>query len=88
MKELTFKCWAKAQIAKQQIKENVKDLFSEEKGGADSLIIAIVLIVIVVAIAVIFKDQIGAWVNSLFGEANAELSNVNDVSAVSTVAMT
>lgn len=73
MQDLAFKCWAKAQIAKQQLKDGVRDFFTEECGGADSLIIAIVLIVIVVAIAVIFKDQIASWVQDLFNAANEDI---------------
>lgn len=79
MQNLAFKCWTRAQIAKQQAKESIKDFFSEEKGGADSLIIAIVLIVIVVAIAIIFRDQISNWVNSLFNSANDTLGDADTV---------
>lgn len=69
MQDVMFKCWAKAQIAKQQAKQNIKSFFSEET-GAEGLIIAIVLIVIAVAIAVVFRDQISNWVNDLFTAAD------------------
>ena len=74
MQDLAFKFWAKAQIAKQQAKESVKNFFSEEKGGADTLIIAIILIVVVVAVAIIFKDKIFEWVNNLISSGDEQLS--------------
>ena len=77
MQDLAFKCWAKAQIAKQQVKEGVKNFFSEEKGGADTLVIAIILIVVVVAVAIIFREQIYNWVTELFNMANEDLNNAN-----------
>lgn len=76
MQDVMFKCWAKAQIAKQQAKQGIKSFFSEEAGGADSLIIAIVLIVIVVAIAVVFREQIANWVTALFKSANEDVGGV------------
>ncbi|MGN0656024.1 MAG: hypothetical protein ACI4KR_04465 [Ruminiclostridium sp.] len=76
MKEFTFKCWMKAQMAKQDIKNGFKSLVSEEKGGADSLIIAIIIIVIVVAIGIIFRDQIGAWVSTLFDRGSQEINQI------------
>lgn len=74
MQDLAFKCWAKAQIAKQQVKEGIKNFFSEENGGADTLIIAIILIVVVVAVAIIFKDKIFEWVNNLISSGDEQLS--------------
>lgn len=76
MQDVMFKCWAKAQIAKQQAKQNIKSFFSEEKGGADTLIIAIIIIVIVIAIAVLFREQIYNWVSKLFTDANESFAGV------------
>ena len=70
MKEFTFKCWMKAQMAKQGIKNKLNSLMSEEEGGADSLIIAIIIIIILIALAVIFREQLGAMIGKLFGKAN------------------
>ena len=75
MKEFTFKCWMKAQMAKQDIKNGFKNLVSEENGGADSLIIAIIIIVIVVAVAVIFKDAIWGWIQTLIGNGTEQINN-------------
>jgi len=75
MQDVMFKCWAKAQIAKQQAKQNIKNFFSEEKGGADSLIIAIILIVVVVAIAIVFREDLGKMVSNLFQRANNDIDN-------------
>lgn len=80
MKDLTFKCWAKAQYAKQRLKMGAKSFLEDENGGADSIIIAIVIIVIVLAIAFIFRDQIGQWVSALF-KAGTDTINNNDVTS-------
>lgn len=75
MQDVMFKCWAKAQIAKQQAKQNIKSFFSGENGGADSLVIAIVLIVIVIAVGAIFREQIKSFVENLFGAAESKFEN-------------
>lgn len=79
MKEFTFKCWAKAQVARQQAKlkleEMAADFRSEERGGADSIVIAIVIIVIVLALAIVFRTQIANWVNALFGKGSQDLNS-------------
>lgn len=76
MQDVMFKCWAKAQIAKQQAKQNIKNFFSEEKGGADTLIIAVVIIVIVIAAGIIFRDELGGWLETLFGKAENQINEV------------
>lgn len=83
MQDVMFKCWAKAQIAKQQAKQNIKSFFSEET-GAEGLIVAIVLIVIAVAVAVIFRDQISSWVSKLFAAGNASLESATEAPKITT----
>lgn len=84
MQDVMFKCWAKAQIAKQQAKQGIKSFFSEEAGGADSLIIAIIIIVIVVAIAIVFRDQLSNWVNALFGAGSEVVKGATEAPSVTT----
>lgn len=76
MQDVMFKCWAKAQIAKQQAKQNIKSFFSEEN-GAEGLIVAIILIVIVIAIAVVFREQIFGWVEKLFKAGDDDFNSVD-----------
>ncbi len=78
MQDLAFKCWAKAQIAKQQVKEGVKSFFSEEKGGADTIIIAVILIVVVLAVAVIFRKQIFKWFDDLMAAGQESMADIKD----------
>lgn len=84
MQDVMFKCWVKAQVAKQQAKQGIRNLFTEETGGADSLIIAIIIIVIVVAIAIVFRDQLSNWVNALFGAGNDVVKGVTQAPSVTT----
>lgn len=79
-----FKCWVKTQVAKQQAKQGVKDFFSEEKGGADSLIIAIVIIVVVVALGVVFREQLSNWVSDLFKAGEDQMNSATEAPKVST----
>lgn len=76
MKDIAFKMWCKAQLAKQQI----KDRFISEEGGADGIIIAIIIIIIVVALGIVFRDQIGNWFNTLAQGANTEITNAASAS--------
>lgn len=71
MKDLAFKMWCKAQFAKQQIKER----FTSEEGGADGIIIAIIIIIIVVALGIVFRDQIGQWFTDLATSADSQIGN-------------
>ncbi len=71
MKDLAFRMWCKAQFAKQQIKER----FTSEDGGADGIIIAIIIIIIVVALGIVFRDQIGKWFSDLAGAANDQIGD-------------
>lgn len=76
MKDLTFRMWCKAQFAKQQVKER----FTSEDGGADGIIIAIIIIIIVVALGIVFREQIGKWFNTLAEGANNEINQANSAS--------
>lgn len=77
MQDLAFKCWVKAQVAKQQVKEGVKNFFSEENGGADTIIIAVILIVVVIAVAVVFREQIFGFFEKLMGAAKEDIDNTD-----------
>lgn len=66
MKDLAFKAWCKAQYAKQR----AKDMFTSEEGGADTVIIAIIIVVVVLGLAVVFREQIWGWFNSLTSDAS------------------
>lgn len=83
MKNFMNRCWIRAQIAKSAAREKTdalrRELLSEE-GGADTIIIAIIIIVIVVSLGVIFRDQLGEWIGTLFGQASDQ---INDDFAVS-----
>ncbi len=68
MKELAFKCWVKAQMAKQNIKEGITTLKSEETGGADGIVIAVIILIIVIALAAIFHDAIFSFVGDLMDQ--------------------
>ncbi|MBR1432583.1 Flp1 family type IVb pilin [Ruminococcus sp.] len=72
MKKMAFRCWVKSQMAKQKLHKKAEDLLSEECGGADSIVIAVIIIIIVIALAVIFREQIIAFVQSLFGKATED----------------
>lgn len=75
MEKLMFKAWVKAQSAKQRAKEGVRNLFASEDGGADGIIIAVIIIIIVVALGIAFREQIGKWINTLFGNATDEINS-------------
>lgn len=66
--ELAFSAWCKAQYAKQK----VKDYFTSEEGGTESIIIAVVLVVLVLALAIAFRKQIWQWFNNLTDQANTD----------------
>lgn len=77
MKNFMNRCWIRAQIAKTAAKAKAEALRGEllsEEGGADSIIIAIVIIVIVVSLGIIFREQIGQWVTSLFQQGSDEIN--------------
>lgn len=78
MQDLAFKCWVKAQVAKQQVKEGVKNFFSEENGGADTIIIAVILIVIVLAVAVVFRETIFGWFTDLLKAGDGDMGTLGD----------
>lgn len=73
LRTLAFNAWVKAQMAKQKI----KDHFSSEEGGADSIIIAVIIIIVVIALAVIFRKQIFGWFDKLSSEASSAIDNAN-----------
>lgn len=78
MKKLELKLWIASQNAKETVKKkfmSFKNTFAEEDGGPEAIIIGIILIIIVVALAIIFRDQLSSWVNSLMGKANDELGD-------------
>lgn len=75
MKNITYKAWAKAQMIKQSVKENFNSFLHDEQGDAGPIIIGVIVIVIAVGLAIIFRDQLGAWLSSLFGHATEEMSN-------------
>lgn len=77
MQKIMYRAWVKAQMAKQSAKEEAKKFFVSEDGGADGIIIAVIIIIVVVALGIIFRDQIGSWLNTLFGIADEAISNVN-----------
>ena len=70
MKNITYKAWVKARVAKNSIKK----FFSSEKGGSE-IVILVILLVIAVALAIIFRDQLAAWLDSLFNAANDDIEN-------------
>ena len=55
----------KGMIAKEAMKESVRDFFKKESGEVNVVAI-IVLIAVAIAIALIFKDQLTGLVNILF----------------------
>ena len=71
MNKIMFNAWVKAQMAKQ----SVKDYMKSEKGGADTIIIAVMIILVVVALAVIFRKQITGWFNDIMGKTSEEMSD-------------
>ncbi len=78
MKKAMFNVWAKSQIAKQTVKDKsaaVRNAFLEEDGGPEAIIIAIIMIIIVVALAIVFREQIGNWVNDLFQAGEDQINN-------------
>lgn len=77
MKDLTFKMWCKAQFARQQVSER----FTSEEGDASGIIIAIIMIIIVVALAIVFRDQIGNWFNKLVGQADPMMDGLDQTPA-------
>lgn len=72
MKELAFKCWVRSQMVKQKIRDEAKNLYSEECGGTESIIIAVILIIIVIALAIIFRTEIEKFVKGLFSKAEED----------------
>lgn len=65
-KLLAFVCFAEAKI---------KDFFNEEKGAVD--IVAIVVIIgVAVLLAIVFKDQLGGLISSLFSTITGNASDV------------
>ncbi|MGN1120289.1 MAG: hypothetical protein ACI4Q4_08010 [Oscillospiraceae bacterium] len=72
MKDMMFKAWVKAQMAKQ----SAKDFFTSEEGGADSIIIAVVIIIAVIALGVLFREQIFGWFNSLTGKVDEQIEGI------------
>ncbi len=73
MQKIMFNAWVKAQMAKQ----NAKEYFASEKGGADTVIIAVVIIVAVLAIGFVFRDAIIGWFNQLMGDANEQMTSAD-----------
>ncbi len=63
------------QTVKHNVKEGIKDFLKKERGGSE-IVATIVLIAIVVLLAVLFKDQIGALVNSMWRSINANADPV------------
>lgn len=79
MEKAIFTAWAKAQYAKQAAKDamsaklaSAKRAFCEEDGGSEGIIIAIILIIIAVSLAIIFRNEIGTFVNKLFNQVDSE----------------
>lgn len=78
MKNLAAKLAVMSWSAKSAVKENAKkakNLFVSESGEA-GLIVAIILIVVCIALAIIFRDQLMSWINSLFTVADDEINNI------------
>ncbi len=78
VREFTFNCWVKGQFAKNAVKDKVQHIREEimsEDGGFEGIIIAVLFIIIIVALAIIFRDKIGEWLNTLFGKAETDISN-------------
>lgn len=71
LRTLAFNAWVKAQITKQKI----KDHFSSEEGGADSIIIAVIIIIVVIALAVVFRNQIFGWFGKLTSQADDAINS-------------
>ncbi len=82
MKNFTFKAWAQAQCLKQAAKSKINEFFHDEQGDAGPIIIGVIIIVIAVGLAVIFRDQLAAWLNSLFGKANEGIEGAMDSASV------
>lgn len=76
MKNFTFKAWAQAQCLKQAAKSKINEFFHDEQGDAGPIIIGVIIIVIAVALAVIFRDQLASWLDSLFNAANDDIGEV------------
>ncbi len=72
MKDMMFKAWVKAQMAKQSI----KDYFTSEEGGADSIIIAVVIIIAVIALGILFRKQIFGWFNNLSNTVDSQVGGI------------
>lgn len=76
MRNLTFKAWAQAQCLKQAAKSKLNEFFRSEQGDAGPIIIGVIVIVIAVALAVIFREQLKDWLDTLFAAADEGIGQV------------
>lgn len=67
--------YAKLLAVLSLIELKIKDFFSEEKGAVD--IVAIVVIIgVAVLLAIVFKDQLGGLISSLFSTITGNATKV------------
>lgn len=81
MNDITFKVWVKAQLLKTSTKEklfSMKNTFLEEDGdgGANGLVIGIIMLVIVLGLVLIFREQLWKWITSLFNAADDQIDQI------------
>lgn len=55
--------------------------FFEDETGDTNIIAIILLIIVVIAMAIIFRDQIGRVINSLFGKVSNEVDGFSGTPA-------
>jgi len=84
MSNAMFKVWVKMRVAKMKAEDKIRacaaDFVNEQKGGPSDLVIPIVIIVILIALAIIFRDQLSAMINNLFGKANDQVDKLDATS--------
>ena len=64
------------QVAMIMAAAGLKDYVNEKREGASHFVEILVMIIIVVAIGLVFKNQIIAFINNITGQATANASNL------------
>lgn len=73
--KLALKAYVKADIAKDRAKRELSELSGNEF-GVSGIVVSLILIAIAIALAVVFREKISAFMDKVFGNADKTLEEI------------
>lgn len=70
-----------AAIKQQRVKQQLKEMWEEERGGTSTIVIEIVMVGMVLALGYAFRETLGSFISSLFTQVTSQAGATNKYNA-------